>query len=127
MLPLKFSGAPVLLATGPQGLLVVYGEVVERDLRRAGMSSRRAPPRAGASRRVPLSFALMIAADGQVLRQRDLHLKPNLSVLREERGRTGYERQPLPLVRGYSFIISAACINTPVTTASTFIPDFGGI
>lgn len=74
----------VLLAAGLLWLLVVYGEVVERDLRRAGMPGGGAPSWARPGCLVPVSVAVVITANSQVLRQKDLHLKPHLSALREE-------------------------------------------
>lgn len=67
------------LAAGPRRLLVVDGEVVERDVRGAGVPRRPPPSWAG-----PVIVAQVITAESQVARQRDLHLKPHLSALREE-------------------------------------------
>lgn len=65
-------------AAGPRRLLVVDGQVVERDVRRAGVP--RGPPPSWAG---PVIVARVITAQSQVARQRDLHLKPHLSALRE--------------------------------------------
>ncbi len=73
-----------LLAAGSLWLLVVDGEVVERDVMGAGMPLGGTPSWARVRRRVPLSVAVVIAAHSEVSSQRDLHLKPHLSVLREE-------------------------------------------
>lgn len=49
-----------------------------------------------AGRRVPIGVVVVIAAEGQVVRQKDLQLEPNLPLLREERGETGDETTPTP-------------------------------
>lgn len=79
------SGLPVwsrlaatgLLAARMLRLLVVYGEVEERDLRRAGMSGQGSPSGVSAD------VLVVITANTQVTGQRDLQLKPHLSVLRK--------------------------------------------
>lgn len=63
-------------ATGLLWLLMVDGEVEEWDLRGTGVSTRRSPVR------LSISIAMGTAADCQVIGQRDLDLKPYLSVLR---------------------------------------------
>ena len=110
LLLLRFPVARDLLATRPPGLLVVYGQVVERDLWRAGVSSGGAPSQTRAGRRVPFGVTVVITADGQVVRQRDLHLKPHLSVLGEDRAKTRYEARLPPLAGCHLFILTAACI-----------------
>lgn len=68
-----------MLAAGLLWLLMIYGEVVERDLRRAGMSTGERPFWA----RVRLGVTVVITTDGEVARQWDLHLEPHLSILGE--------------------------------------------
>lgn len=55
-----------LLAAGPLGLLVVDGEEVEGDQRRAGVAQSAAPLGGWAHLRVVVSVAVVIAAEGQV-------------------------------------------------------------
>lgn len=108
-------GDGVVLAAGPLWLLVVYREVIERDLRRAGMSMRQRPSWARTCSWILLIVAVVITADSQVVRQKDLYLVPHLSILRWGGGdRTRDETKVLPQVRFYLFFSSYYCIGIKV-------------
>lgn len=70
------------LVAGTFWVLMVYGQVVERDVRGAWMSRRgSSPSRAGSGLWILFRITVGITAQRQVTRQADFQLEPQLSVL----------------------------------------------